>query len=431
MKRFSIAVVLGTAAPAVAGGMVLPIQGVHSLERAGALIAGASDADALWLDPAGLAHAAGDNVKSVMFDAAYVYQPVDYTPTAQGTVQNQQPGMGLPTIAATLGVGDRLVIAGGVSAPYAGSSSYDPTGPQRYAGSGVAGSELLIVAVGAAYVMSPRLRLGATLQDHVSILDWKITASACPGAMTCDRTFDLPMELKENVYLAPSGSIAVQYDAADAITLGATLQAPTQISSTGTLTITPPGSPMFANMAVTGNAASVGYTLPPTLRAGVELHRGAARVEAAIDVELWSLHDAISIDPHGDRARHDAARSDVDPSRLHDVGRGLAGRRISRRRRQLRCRRRVRDLGGTGGQRHRTHRRCAEGARRDRRRLRRRGLAGRRRRGLREARRGRCHRSESGRAPAAARSELAADVRQRRYVSLVLRDRRPAAARRF
>ncbi len=293
---------LGTATPVAAGGLVLPIQGVHSLERAGALVAGASDADALWLDPAGLGHLAGDGTKAVRFDAAYVYQPIDYTQPGQGKVTNQQPGMGLPTLAGAIGIGDQLVIAGGVAAPYTASSSFDSGGAQRYASNGVSGSEYLIVTAGAAYVISPQLRVGATLQDRVSILDWKITASACPGAMTCavgDRTFDLPLEIKQSVYFAPSGSLGVQYDANDAITLGATLQAPTRISSTGTLGVTPPGSLLFANMPVTGSSETTAYTLPPTLRAGVELHRGAGRIEAAIDVELWSLHDTISITPHG------------------------------------------------------------------------------------------------------------------------------------
>lgn len=42
------------------------------------------------------------------------------------------------------------------------------------------------------------------------------------------------------------------------------------------------------------------FTLPPVLRAGIELRGGdAMRVEAALTVELWSLHDAITIAPDG------------------------------------------------------------------------------------------------------------------------------------
>ena len=57
---------------ASAGGMTLPVQGVRSLERAGALVAGADDPDALWLDPAGLGRLAGDGRTSLLFDVAYL-----------------------------------------------------------------------------------------------------------------------------------------------------------------------------------------------------------------------------------------------------------------------------------------------------------------------------------------------------------------------
>jgi hypothetical protein len=53
------------------------VRGVRTVERAGALIAGADDVDVLWLDPAGLAHLAGDGKRPLLFDAAYVYQAVD------------------------------------------------------------------------------------------------------------------------------------------------------------------------------------------------------------------------------------------------------------------------------------------------------------------------------------------------------------------
>jgi hypothetical protein len=72
-------------ATATAGGMVLPIHGVHSTERAGALIAGAEDPDALWLDPAGLAHLREGT--AVLVDAAYVDQRIDYARIDSGDNQ--------------------------------------------------------------------------------------------------------------------------------------------------------------------------------------------------------------------------------------------------------------------------------------------------------------------------------------------------------
>jgi hypothetical protein len=49
--------------------------GARLLARGGAFVAGADDADALWLDPAGLAHLRGNNKRALLFDAAFVYRP--------------------------------------------------------------------------------------------------------------------------------------------------------------------------------------------------------------------------------------------------------------------------------------------------------------------------------------------------------------------
>jgi long-subunit fatty acid transport protein len=297
---------IALATSAHAGGLTLPTRGMHSTERAGALVAGADDADALFLDPAGLARIAGDGQRSLLFDVGYLYEPEQFTAPNAGTANNQQPGTAQFTVAGALGIGDRLVIAGGVTTLSAGVHHFDNTGVQRFASTDVAGTQYVTVAVGAAYVMAPRLRVGATLQDTVSMLDWSLVASACPGTTTCaagDANYDLPLHLTQNDYIAPSGSIGVQYDALAELTVGATVQAPTKISSQGTLIVTPPASPTFTGMPVTGTNATTSFWLPPSVRAGVELRHHtdsfSVRVEAAVDVELWGIHDAITIAPDG------------------------------------------------------------------------------------------------------------------------------------
>ncbi|HEY1555216.1 MAG TPA: outer membrane protein transport protein [Kofleriaceae bacterium] len=300
--RLAVAVLV-ISATAHAGGMFLPVQGVHSLERAGALVAGADDPDALWLDPAGLAHDAGNNRRALLFDIAYVYQPVDYTPPgALAAIANQQPGaVGIPTVAASLGIGDRLVVAAGLAGQYAGLHRYDVTGPERYASVSLDGSSFAIVSVGAAYVVAPGLRVGATVQDRVTTLELQVVASACPPQQTCaasDASFDLPLHQSETAFVSPSGSVGAQYDLGTLATVGATLQAPAYVSQGGTLTARLPTSPQFAGAKQVGSSASATFWLPPAARAGIELHpaRGV-RVEAAVDVELWSLHDAIELSP--------------------------------------------------------------------------------------------------------------------------------------
>ena len=273
------------------------MQGVRALERGGAYVAGAEDADALWLDPAGLGHSVGAGHQSLLFDVSYVYQPVDYTAAPGLVASNQQPGAPAPQLAAAYGIDDHWVIGAGLSTPYTSFHKYDVDSPARYASTSLTSSNFVRVTLGAAYVVSRHFRVGATLQDHVTILDHKLVASACPGAMTmCDRSYDMPIEIKETDYFSPSASLGAQLDATDELTLGATIQAPAHVSTSGSLAVTPP--PALANAMVTGSKGSESFWLPPALRAGIEWRPSPAlRVEAALDVELWSMHDAIRIAP--------------------------------------------------------------------------------------------------------------------------------------
>ncbi len=298
----TIALATGTAR---AGGDVLPIQGVRSLERAGALVAGAEDADSMWLNPAGLAVHHGDGTRSLLFDAAYVYQTVDYAPVdATGAplarASNLQLGHPIPSLAATLGVGDRLVIGGGMTAPYGGIHRYAAQGPQRYASLDTSGSSYFVITVGAAYRATDSLRIGATIQDVVSRLSHKLVTTACttPTCDPADASLDMALEVTQTDYLSPAGSLGVQYSVSDRASLGAMVQSPTRVSGSGALMVQLPTSAQFAGAKVTGDSAALTFTLPPSVRAGFELRpRHDLRIEAALDVELWSVPGAITIAP--------------------------------------------------------------------------------------------------------------------------------------
>jgi long-chain fatty acid transport protein len=312
MNNFAAyAVLLGLAAPAAAGGMVLPVRGVRTLQRAGALVAGAEDADALWLDPAGLANVHGAGKKAFLFDVAYVYQPVDYAPTdATGIdlqpVSNQQPGRTpIPTLAAALALDDRITIAGGITAPYAGLHRYPATAAQRYASVSLDEASFAIVTLGAAYRVSDSLRVGATVQNVVSSIESQIVVSACIDAAMCaanDAANDSLMTVTQTDYVSPTGSIGAQLDLGRVATLGLAIQGPARVAGNGTLTLSLPSSPTFTNASITGDDATLRFTLPPVIRAGVELHPAPwVRIEAALAAELWSVHDEIAIEP--DRIR--------------------------------------------------------------------------------------------------------------------------------
>jgi len=293
---------------ASAGGFTLPIRGVRSLERAGAYVAGAEDADALWQNPAGLGHLAKADTRALLFDVAAVDQTVDYTHAdASGmsrppSVTNQSGASPIPTVAGALALDDRFVIAGGITAPYIAQHRYDPAGAQRYAQISSVDSTYVVVTIGAAWAITPSLRIGATLQDVVSSLHRELAISACPGTTACaadDVSFDSVVQLHQNDYVSPSGSIGIQYDASDAVTLGAVIQAPAKISSSGELKLQLPSNTAFTGATVRGDRASLTLSLPPSIRAGVEWHTPSLRVEAALDVELWSFADDEAIVPDG------------------------------------------------------------------------------------------------------------------------------------
>jgi len=316
VRRVAVLLVVCAAArESPAGGMVLPVRGMRTVERAGALIAGADGADALWLDPAGLATLAGDGHRQLLFDAAYVYQTVDYARLDAGgnalpSVSNHQPGQPIPTLAGALGIGDRLVVAGGIAAPYSAPHRYDSDGAQRYASVSLESAALVYVTVGAAYKVSDQLRIGATVTDVVSKLVSQIVVSGCPAQTTCaaeDRAFDMLVAQAQTDYVAPTGSLGVQYEVARMVTLGLAVQAPSRVSAPGTFTAQLPSAAVFDGARQVGDQAKLSFTLPAAVRAGIEWRPiPTLRIEAALDVELWSMHDTITLAPHDVRIENAA-----------------------------------------------------------------------------------------------------------------------------
>jgi long-chain fatty acid transport protein len=307
VRSIIIVAVLGSSVHA--GGMFLPVRGVHALERGGALIAGADDAGALFDNPAGLAHLGGSGHQwELLVDGAFVAQSVDYARIDSGgnqlpSVSNQYPGIVSPTVALAYAVNDKLVVGAGLGAPYAGLHRYAVDGPQRYASSSLAESLFVTLAVGASYNVTPTLRLGVTVQDVISKLASRVTLSGCPSETVCapeDPEFDADTKLTQLGLFAPSASAGVQWDAHPLVTLGAMVQAPARISNaTGTLQTRLPSSSFFDGASVHGDAASLELTLPAAFKFGAEFHPDPhVRIEVALDIELWSMHDAITIIPH-------------------------------------------------------------------------------------------------------------------------------------
>src|SRR5688500_7372518 len=297
MKRFSsLVALLATTAPVFAGGMVLPFRGVRDAERGGALVAGAGDADSIWLNPAGIANL---TQMTLTVAAMYVDQQVDYARVDSGgntmpSVSNDHPGQPIPTLAFVAPIGDgRLVIGGGTWTPYAGLHRYAIDGTQRYGSISIAQTKILHLTFAAAYRVNDKLRVGATIQNMVTALDSRVILSGCPGQTICapeDPEFDSDVRVKQTDLFAPTGSIGVQYDAHPQVTVGAMFQLPAYISGAeGKLQAKLPASGFYEGATLVGDTASVEMDLPASIHAGVEYRPlPELRVEAALHVELWS-----------------------------------------------------------------------------------------------------------------------------------------------
>jgi long-chain fatty acid transport protein len=292
-----------------AGGMTLHTRGVRATARSGALVAGADDLNALWMDPAGLAHGAGgDSKTSLLFDAAYVAQSGDFHRTDSGgndqaTVSNEAHGLPIPSLAAGFDLGEKGVIGAAVYAPYAGLMKFDEDGPQRYSLIDLSKTLLVTVSVGIGWKLSDTIRVGATVQNWVSSLAQTMVVSGCPGETVCapeDPEFDALVQVDQNDFFNPSGSLGAQIDAHEKVTFGATLQAPVHMKGGATLRTRLPSSGFYEGATVSGSSADVDYWLPAVVRAGVEVRPTPQwRIEVAGDVELWSMHEDMTITPDG------------------------------------------------------------------------------------------------------------------------------------
>ena len=304
---FASAVALcAAAAPAFAGGMYLPTRGVRPTGRAGAFVAGADDLSSTWFNPAGLGHLTD---AAVLVDATFIHQAITYERIDSGgnpqdPVDNEAPGLPIPSIGYARPLGSKATLAFGVWAPFAGLAKFGAEGPQRYSNVDLSKSLIATLGVGIGLRVGDHLRVGATVQNHVTALQTEIVLSGCPGQTTCapeDPEFDSLNRVDQDDFFNPSGSLGVQLDAAKTVTLGASLQLPVWFRGQGKLHTRLPSSGFFDGATVEGDRADVSFDLPAEIRAGVEYRPGSWRIEAATTIQLWKQHDAMRIEPKGVR----------------------------------------------------------------------------------------------------------------------------------
>ncbi len=299
---------------AQAAGFWLPGRGVRPMGRGGAFVAGVDDLHAVWYNPAGLASLAGEAPEvgdarrtrwSMLLDLALVSNSSTFHRDA-GTVQ-EQPKVengASPQVIPTLGVGhsfsDKLAGAVVLIAPYAGLASFPVEGPQRYSAVNSDGTIIASLVVGAGYKVGKHLRLGATVQNLFVSYSSQIVISSCPSETICapeDPEFDAVGQIDQTGFFNPTASVGMQV-AYPKVRVGLSAQLPTWVRASGQMRVRLPSAAFFDGARMQGDSGETEFTLPPTLRAGVEARpTPAVRAEVAVDYEMWSMHDEIRVTP--------------------------------------------------------------------------------------------------------------------------------------
>ena len=178
---------------------------------------------------------------------------------------------------------------------------YPEDGAQRYSLVDMSESLLLILELAVSYQVTPKLRVGAGLQNMIFQLASTMVFSGCPGQTLCapeDPEMDALGKVTQLDLFNPSGVLGVQYDVARRVRAGLALQLPFFVAGKGKFETVLPSSGFYDGATVVGDRADVSFTLPPILRAGVEAGLGARwKAELAASIEFWSMHDELAIEP--------------------------------------------------------------------------------------------------------------------------------------
>jgi long-chain fatty acid transport protein len=242
----------------------------------------------------------------LLVDFGYVSQSVRYQRIDSGLnprepVDNQAPGLPIPTLGVSYDLSERAVLAVGVYAPYAALGRYPDDGPQRYSLVDLSESLLAITEVAVGYWLTDTVRVGVGLQNMGFFMASTIVFSGCPGETVCapeDPEFDAMGKVTQLSMFNPSGVVGAQMDLGTKIRVGASFQLPFFVSGKGSFDTRLPPSGFFDGAEVVGDRADVSFTWPAVLRMGVEAQPvDRVKVELAGSVEFWSLHDEFLIEP--------------------------------------------------------------------------------------------------------------------------------------
>jgi long-chain fatty acid transport protein len=298
---------------------------------AGAYVAGASGADALWYNPAGLKGSGRQlRVEGVATSLRASYTRLDDAGNYRPEVKLDAPLLPIPLLGYTESFGKNwsfgLALFAPSSQPYNWPRSVDgKPAPQRYSLISTDKSLIVNFAAGLAWHGVKGLSIGVapTLVTGRFYTDTVFTA--CDD-FTClapeDPDYDVPSTVDLKPFFAFTLGVGATYEVGR-VKVGASFHTPYDIKGKAKLGIALPDAPIFDYATVDGHTVKLSVPFPWIARFGVQvMPTDKLRTEVALVLEGWSRQQKIGVDPQNIWLRNIVGVQDFQVGRV-DIDRRM------------------------------------------------------------------------------------------------------------
>jgi long-chain fatty acid transport protein len=311
-----------------ASGFAIESQGARAMGFAGAYVAQASDPSAIFYNAAGIGFLKG---QQLYIAGAFAGLSTDFTgagpnPPA-GTLEESSRGLGvLPAIYYSHQLGDKAVIGIGANRPFANRSEWQ--NPDAFTGRYICLECQLdswSINPTIAFRLADRFSIGAGVDVRLSSfnLTRRLVADPNPfpqptdvAQLTLASDTDTGVGFNVGLLAMPSENFSIGLAYRHEVTIDHQAQANFVQILTGNTVL----DQAVALALPAAQTATVSFTYPGSIAAGIALRRGYWTIEADFQWMLWSKFDAVTI-----RYLNTPAFDTVLPQEWEDTWRGAIG----------------------------------------------------------------------------------------------------------
>ena len=294
---------LALSASAHASGFAIESQGARAMGFAGAYVAQAADPSAIFYNAAGIGFLKG---KQFYGGGAFAGLSTDFTGSGPfpppGTFETSDRGLRiLPAFYYSQQVGEKTVVGVGVSRPFGNVSRWQ--NPDQFTGRTIC-TECQIsswsINPTVAYKLADRLSVGAGLDVRLSKFELSRRLEASPNPfpeptdvaeLTLESGTDTGVGFNLGLLASPTENLSFGLSYRHEVSIDHGAQANFVQILTGNKAV----DDAVARALPASQPATVGFTYPGSIAAGVAFRRGYWLVEADVQWMLWSSFDQVTI----------------------------------------------------------------------------------------------------------------------------------------